>query len=143
MSIYFDLHLAAWINRLRLLDSSRLKQWRLKMLKRSKSIIALHDEFERAHFAFKAIRSSDNKRWTPALDRCHAAAQRIVKARAETIAEMLIKSRAIVWLAESLKIENIATWHPNKLLRSYASIGLASLGKDLTRIARRLNLEAA
>jgi hypothetical protein len=113
------------------------------MLKRSKSsITALNDKFERVHATFKAIPSSEDKRWTPALDRCHAAAQSIVKARAETIAEMLIKSRAIVWLAESLKIENIATWHPNKLLRSYASIGLASLGKDLTRIAKRMNVAA-
>jgi hypothetical protein len=106
-----------------------------------KSVTTLNREFECAYAAYAAIPSSKEKRWECALARCDAVAQWIVDARAETIDEMLIKSRAIVWLADCIKIENIATWRPSKLFQGH--LGVASLGKDLSRIAKRLNVKAA
>ena len=112
-----------------------------------KSVTALNREFERVHSAFKAIpfnedNPSKNKRWERALDRCHIAAARVVHVRAETVEEILIKSRAIVWRVASVKIENIATWRPINMYCDDGLIGVMSLGRDLDRIAKLLNVAA-
>ena len=107
-----------------------------------KSVTALNREFERAHAAFKAIPSSKDKRWEPASDRCYTAAGLVVATPAETINEMLIKTRAIVWMIEGEKIVNIAAWRPNRMCDETAGDCLASLGRDLDRIAKRLNVAA-
>ncbi|HEY5379910.1 MAG TPA: hypothetical protein VIJ78_10295 [Pseudolabrys sp.] len=113
-----------------------------------KSVTTLNHEFERAHAAFKAMpphkdNPSKRRKWERALDRCHITAARVVLVRAETIEEMLIKSRVIVWRIASVKVENIATWRPINMYCDDGLIGVMALGKDLDRIAKRLNVEAA
>jgi len=113
-----------------------------------KSVTTLNHEFERAHAAFKAMpphkdNPSKRRKWERALDRCHITAARVVLVRAETIEEMLIKSRVIVWRIASVKVENIATWRPISMYCDDGLIGVMALGKDLDRIAKRLNVKAA
>src|SRR5665213_814942 len=105
-----------------------------------KSVTVLYRKFERTHSAFKAIPypPRDERLWDRALDRCCTAAQLVVDARAETIDELLLKSRAIVWTVDSVKIEDVAAWAKSQRFKDAEHRGLASLGKDLTRIAKRL-----
>lgn len=110
-----------------------------------KSVAALNREFERAHAAFKAIPPNEgnpNKRWERALERVHDVAQRLIATRAKTVEEMLIKSRVIVWRIGSGEIVDLAAWRPDRFNRNGETYALISLGKDLSRIAKRLNVAA-
>ena len=113
-----------------------------------KSVTALNREFERAHAAFKAMplnedNQSKHQRWERALDRVHEVAQRLIATRAKTVEEMLIKSRVIVWRIGSGEIVELAAWRPGRFNRNGETYALISLGKDLSRIAKRMNVEAA
>jgi hypothetical protein len=116
------------------------------MLKRSKSITALNDEFERAHVAFKAIpinEGNPNKRWERALDRVDKVARRLVATRAKTVKEMLIKARVIAWEVHGADVPDLSKWLPRPLDRTFEVKALIALSHDLDRIAKRLNVEAA
>ena len=113
-----------------------------------KSVTALNREFERARAAFKALTPSEDnqskhKRWERALDRVDDVAQSLIATRAKTVEEMLIKSRVIVWRIGSGEIVELAAWRPGRFNRNGETYALISLGKDLSRIAKRMNVEAA
>ena len=113
-----------------------------------KSVAALNREFERALGAFKALTPSEDnqskhKRWERALDRVDDVAQSLIATRAKTVEEMLIKSRVIVWRIGSGEIVELAAWRPGRFNRNGETYALISLGKDLSRIAKRMNVEAA
>ena len=112
-----------------------------------KSVTALNREFERARAAFKAIPSnegnpSEHKRWERALDRAWRAGDRVITTRAETIEEMLIKSRVIAWQIDGLTENGDLAKLSRRKLEIPATIALIALGKDLSRIAKRLNVAA-
>ena len=112
-----------------------------------KSVTALNRDFERVHTAFKAMplnedNPSKHKRWERAFDRVDEVAQCLIATRAKTVEEMLIKSRVIVWRIGGGEIVELAAWRPGRFNRNGETYALISLGKDLSRIAKRLNVAA-
>jgi hypothetical protein len=72
------------------------------------TIAELYARFEQAHAAYAAIADPEEKRWERALNRCNAAADRVVAAPAKTPAEILLKIRAGLWRCGEITYEQLA-----------------------------------
>jgi hypothetical protein len=89
---------------------------------KSPSITKLAIRLEKAEAVFKAIPSTQEKRWTRALDSSCRIADRIVQAQAKTVDEMLLKL-------------NIALSHPDgSITRGPKHHAIVSLREDLERL---------
>jgi len=113
-----------------------------------KTVTALYAEFEAAIAAMNALppapatastirpqsRSAARDR---ALDRCNEIAWRIVKARASSVWEMLLKIRIVGWCdgARHHELAELDCWEPGGVLaKDEAHFALATLRDDLRRL---------
>jgi hypothetical protein len=102
-----------------------------------KSITALYAEFQKAHAAYWACTyprdDARQKQCDAAIDKAAVIAQRIEKTPADSVDEMLIKVRLMIWdmgLRDSKNLDALHRWRP-----SYPDdVGLASLRDDLRRL---------
>jgi hypothetical protein len=113
-----------------------------KPAKRAPSVPELYVQFERAHAAYQAIPSAiGDKLSNPAFDRavekCARVADRIAKAPASTVAEILIKLRVAAWSADNgtgQSLSRLDYWQPRRLNPGAEWATLATVRDDLERM---------
>jgi hypothetical protein len=109
-----------------------------------RSVTLLYKDFEAAWATLQAIPSTDEKHFDQASNKCAAIADRIVRADARSIDEMLIKIRVALWDAGvgSKTLAELDQWNASGI---HPVVGaarldcLVSLRNDLLTLAEELD----
>jgi hypothetical protein len=104
------------------------------------SITELYAMFDAAHRAMRAIPDSESMEDTAverAVDECSRIAWKIVKARARTLDEMLLKISIAGWCASAMRpgdtLADLEHWRPREFCHDEEHYALVSLREDIRR----------
>jgi len=104
------------------------------------TITELYARFEKAEAAYRAVPDTEGKGkepWERALDKAVGLADRIVRAPANSVAEILLKRRVAIWDIGEKKyerLEELDRWRPTRLSQGAEYHALATLRDDLSRL---------